>query len=84
VMSVSSKSILFFCWFFSSFLVPSKLSLPLHKSKSELIKFNQKTTSSNRKSYLGKEASKQAAQSTKFTIYLQNHRASSEIRKRNG
>jgi hypothetical protein len=59
-------------------------SFPLHKSKSELIKFDQKTTSSNRKSNLGKEGSKQAAQSTKFTIYLQNHRASSEIRKRNG
>jgi hypothetical protein len=37
VMSVSSKSILFFCSFFSSFLVPSKLSPP---QKSELVKFD--------------------------------------------
>jgi len=36
VMSVSSKSILFFCSF-SSFLVPSKLSPP---QKSELVKFD--------------------------------------------
>jgi hypothetical protein len=71
VMSVSSKSILFFCSF--SFLLPP--SFPLHKSKSELIKFDQKTTSSNRKSNLGKEGSKQHNLQNSQSVYKTTEQA---------